>query len=258
MKPYYSAILLALGLLTASRQSSAQSSDATLLKRSFAALQTAGLPASIRKGIEASPRRFLDLLASVEQDRQADPNAFRLVDKAHPLPDTFEPADLVSLDGTSLSLSRQGHHLRKATLEALLAMDRAAKVDGVHLIIGSTYRSFAYQKVVFARNFRELGAGQAESLSAHPGFSQHQLGTALDFAPIDSSFGKTKAGKWTMANAGRFGFSLSYPEGKSAITGYDWESWHYRYIGVHAVTLQNEFFEGLQQYLMLFLHSYEG
>ena len=87
---------------------------------------------------------------------------------------------------------------------------------------------------------------------APPGHSQHQLGTAIDFGSIDVSFARTPAGQWLLANAWRYGFSLSYPEGQEALTGYSWEPWHYRYVGRAAAGLIQEFFAGRQQEFLSF------
>jgi D-alanyl-D-alanine carboxypeptidase len=100
---------------------------------------------------------------------------------------------------------------------------------------------------------KELGRPQAEMLSAMPGHSQHQLGEAIDFGSITDAFAQTKASRWLSANARRFGFSLSFPKGMTDVTGYGWESWHYRYIGKAAAALEGQYFGGVQQYLMLFL-----
>jgi D-alanyl-D-alanine carboxypeptidase len=187
----------------------------------------------------------------------ADPLILMRVDKQKALSETFEPADLASLDGSGVSVSRPGHRLRAAALKALLLMNRAARKDEVTLLVGSAYRSYAYQAQVFARNVKESGQAEAERVSALPGHSQHQLGTALDFAPIDESFARTKASRWLIANARRFGFSLSFPKGMESVTGYIEESWHYRYIGVAAAALEGEYFGGVQQYLLLFLENYK-
>ncbi|MCE1197115.1 D-alanyl-D-alanine carboxypeptidase family protein, partial [bacterium] len=85
--------------------------------------------------------------------------------------------------------------------------------------------------------------------------SQHQLGTAADFGSITDEFAGTAAGKWVAANAGRFGFSLSFPKGLEPVTGYLWESWHFRYIGKEAAALQEEYFGGVQHYLIVFLDA---
>lgn len=248
--------LILIPLAAASLSCAARAKVDLRYARALAAIQEAGLPASLRAGIEARQARFLELLAKVEADRAADPQAFALVDKSHSLGEDFVPADLESLDKGGLLVTREGLKLRRAARAALLAMSKAARAEGVKLVVGSAYRSYEYQKAVFVRTVRELGQAKAESLSAHPGLSQHQLGTALDFSPIDEAFAATKAGRWTAANAGRFGFSLSYPQGLSGITGYDSESWHFRFIGMSALALQDEFFGGVQEYLFLFLDRY--
>ena len=177
------------------------------------------------------------------------------MDKAQALPKDYSPGDLVSLDGKGLSVSREGHRLRKSALEALRAMDAEARKEGVTLLVSSSYRSYEYQVGLFARNVQELGQAKAAMESAAPGHSQHQLGTAVDFGSISDDFAETKASHWLSANARRFGFSLSYPEGMTATTGYKWESWHYRYIGKAAAALEGEYFSGVQQYLLLFLEK---
>jgi D-alanyl-D-alanine carboxypeptidase len=183
----------------------------------------------------------------------ADPELLLLVDKKSGLMDDFIPHGLAGLDGTGLSLSKKGLSLRKPVLEALLSMDKSARSEGISLVVSSTYRSYAYQTEVFARNVAQMGESEASRVSARAGHSQHQLGTAIDFGSIDNSFANTKAGLWLETNAARFGFSQSYPRGMEPVTGYLWESWHYRYIGLDAVALQKEYFGGIQQYLMEFL-----
>ena len=178
------------------------------------------------------------------------------MDKHTDLPADFIPRALTNLEGTGLSLSKKGLSLRKPALDALLELDRSARSAGIVLAVSSTYRSFEYQTGVFARNVKEMGETEASRVSARPGQSQHQLGTAIDFGSIDNSFAKTKAGAWLEYNAARFGFSQSYPRGLEPVTGYLWESWHYRYIGIDAVALQNEYFGGIQQYLLEFLAGF--
>lgn len=240
------------------------------LRRALAALDAAGadpaaalqLPAgevaAIRGRIEANSGRFLELLAAVEAARAADPLLLKRVDKGPggALGETFIPPDLVALDGTGLSVSRPGHRLRRPAFEALEAMDAAARAEGVVLLVSSSYRSYAYQKEVFARNVAQDGLELAKVRSAEPGRSQHQLGTAIDFGSIDDSFADTKAGRWLSANARRFGFSLSYPKGMEAVTGYVWESWHYRFIGKAAAWLEAEFFGGVQARMLVFFGYY--
>jgi D-alanyl-D-alanine carboxypeptidase len=101
----------------------------------------------------------------------------------------------------------------------------------------SAYRSFGHQAALYAYWVALLGEAQAARTSARAGHSEHQLGTAFDLATAENGygfeeFGATYAGWWTGANAWRFGFVISYPEGGEEITGYDYEPWHVRFIGV--------------------------
>lgn len=247
------AFLALLGLLAAVSGWS-EGTDPAALR---GALASASIPpaakASIQARIDAAPEPFRRLLAEALADRAADPMLLYRVDKTKALPDGYVPADLVGLDGTGLSVSRPGHRLRAAAFRALKAMSAAAGAEGVTLLVSSSYRSYEYQVEVFGRNVKEMGRPQAEMVSAMPGHSQHQLGEAIDFGSITDAFALTKASRWLSANAGRFGFSLSFPKGMTDVTGYAWESWHYRYIGKAAAALQGQYFEGVQQYLMLFL-----
>ena len=217
-----------------------------------------GAKASVLARLEAAPDRFLSLLDRALADRRADPMLLYRVDKAKALPPGYVPPDLVKLDGTGLSVSRPGHRLRASAFRALVAMSEASGAEGVALLVSSSYRSYEYQVEVFGRNVKELGRSQAEMVSAAPGHSQHQLGEAIDFGSITDAFAETKASRWLSANARRFGFSLSFPKGMTDVTGYAWESWHYRYIGTAAAALEGEYFEGIQQYLLLFLDEVEG
>nr|WP_281351854.1 M15 family metallopeptidase [Entomospira entomophilus] len=142
--------------------------------------------------------------------------------------------------------------LRKESVEALHAMHQAALSDGIPLLVSSTYRSYARQEEVYSGWVKSLGQAQADRLSAKAGSSQHQLGTAIDFGSIDASFNGTKMERWLAGNAYRYGFSLSYPQGYELQTGYDYESWHYRYIGESSVQLQRQFFDDLQYQLLEF------
>jgi zinc D-Ala-D-Ala carboxypeptidase len=227
----------------------------------LAALEAA-LPAEAareaRARIEASSARFAELLAGAVADRAADPMLLYRVDKAKALPEGYEPVDLVALDGTGLSVGRRGLSLRKPAIEAMKAMDAAARAQGIVLLVSSAYRSYSYQVEVFGRNVKESGREAALMVSAEPGHSQHQLGTAIDFGSITDAFAETEAGRWLLAAAPRFGFSLSFPKGMTAVTGYSWESWHYRYVGRSAAAMAEEFFGGAQRYALMFLEAYRG
>ncbi|MDR2404355.1 MAG: M15 family metallopeptidase [Spirochaetaceae bacterium] len=201
----------------------------------------------------AGPSFILDLLTCLS----GEPGLRTLVDKEHALPGGYEPVDLVELGNGSCQVSRKGLLLRRMAAESLEEMAAAALAGGVTLVASSAYRSYAYQEEVYARNVRESGQEAADRESARPGRSQHQTGLAVDFGSIDDSFAETPAGLWMAANAGRFGWSLSFPDGYEEVTGYRWESWHYRYVGRDLVSFIDTYFGGIQQYALRFIYEWE-
>jgi D-alanyl-D-alanine carboxypeptidase len=110
------------------------------------------------------------------------------------------------------------------------------------LILNSGYRSYNTQKIVHANQVARLGLKAGEALAARPGHSEHQTGLAADVSAsgqgcaIQVCFAKTKAGKWLAANSWQYGFVLRYPDGQTKITGYQFEPWHFRYVGVELAT----------------------
>ncbi|WP_243187002.1 M15 family metallopeptidase [Clostridium muellerianum] len=123
-------------------------------------------------------------------------------------------------------------------LENLFAY--AGKQD-INLYGNSGYRSYASQKQVYKERIKKVGKKQADEYVAEPGASEHQTGLAMDVTNKEGAqgrlmldFGQTREGKWLKANVYRFGFIMRYPKEKESITGYNYESWHIRYVGVKA------------------------
>ncbi len=216
----------------------------------------ASIPENMLRDIEADRDAFI---AELEAVLVTDADALlELVDKKHELPADRSPPDLVPLVwGRSYKPNRDGLSLRAGAEAALEKMSAAARKDGVVLLVSSSYRSYDYQKNVYERNVRELGQAAADRESARPGTSQHQLGTAVDFGSITDDFALTAAGKWLALHAGEYGWSLSFPDGYEAVTGYRWESWHYRYIGVPAAAFQKKRFDDIQQYMLEFIDAWK-
>lgn len=213
------------------------------------------LPQEIRAAILASPGDFLHLVAGV-LDEPGD--YLILVDKRHSLPPDFVPGDLVSLKKFSLALYFGDVTVRRSIMPAILEMVHAAKNEGITLVFSSGYRSYDYQKYVYEREVKAYGQEMADRESARPGASQHQLGTAIDFGSITDDFAATRAGAWLAAHGWEYGFSLSYPRGQEAITGYRYESWHYRYVTKPGALLQRKYFGDIQQYMMEFFDAYRA
>jgi D-alanyl-D-alanine carboxypeptidase len=126
----------------------------------------------------------------------------------------------------------------KEARAAINRMAADAKKKKTSLQVISGYRSYEYQRKLFDRYVKEYGEAEASRFSARPGHSEHQTGLAFDFGGpnrshwLKESFAKTAEGKYLAANAHRFGFILRYPKGKEAVTGYMYEPWHFRYVGV--------------------------
>lgn len=152
-----------------------------------------------------------------------------IVNKQHPLsPLTYAPTDLVTA---------YGHQVSNRLVPDLTAMITDAAKDGANLTLISSYRSYSYQVTLYNSYVSSDGQAKADEYSARPGYSEHQTGLAIDFGdragscPVVACYGDTTEGKWLAANAYKYGFLLRYPADKQAITGYEAEPWHYRYIG---------------------------
>jgi D-alanyl-D-alanine carboxypeptidase len=131
--------------------------------------------------------------------------------------------------------------LRRAVLQPLYDMLKASNNAGLQIMVVSGYRSYAQQQAAYEK-WSELYPDRASAISALPGHSEHQLGLAIDFSTpymeglyhnlFHVNFAKTPEGKWLAENAVNFGFTLSFPEWGKEQTGYDWEPWHFRFVGV--------------------------
>jgi len=137
----------------------------------------------------------------------------------------------------------KGVQVAKVTAAALTKMAAGMLKDKAGtLLLNSGYRSYDTQVAVHDRQVKRLGLKAGEALAARPGYSEHQTGLAADVSAagqgctIQVCFAKTKAGKWLAANAWQYGFILRYPDGQTATTGYQFEPWHFRYVGVELAT----------------------
>ena len=210
-----------------------------------------------------NPQEFLQDLQAVLQSENdfssEDLSPFYLIDKKHTVSSDYVPKNLIPLKKNELfDIDKDNLSLRPEAYEALKKLAEAALKDGVKLTVSSTYRSYEYQKNLFDYWVSVDGLEEAERESARPGTSQHQLGLALDFAPVDDAFDKTPAGKWVYENASKYGWSLSFPQGYEHVTGYRWECWHFRYIGKTAVEFQKKWFSNIQQFMIEFLDLWKS
>ena len=185
------------------------------------------------------------------------PVQLTLVDKMHPLPADFVPRKLVALsEYPSIITSRPDMLLNEDAAEALARLCEAAAEEDIRLIVSSAYRSYEYQSALFDRYAQQDGEEAASRYSARPGTSQHQLGSTVDFGDISNLFASSEEGEWMKNNAAGYGWSLSYPEGAELQTGYMWESWHWRWIGTEAASIQKRWFGDSQQKFLEFWASH--
>ena len=142
-----------------------------------------------------------------------------------------------------------GNGLTGDTLAAFERMRAEAASLGHNLWIASGFRSYSTQVKVYNSYASRDGSAAADRYSARPGHSEHQSGLAFDLNTITEAFGYTPEGQWVAANAHRFGFIVRYPQGKEGSTGYIWEPWHLRYLGVDTATAVYNSGLSLEEYL---------
>lgn len=157
------------------------------------------------------------------------------LDLAWRLPPGWAPTDLV---GVSEAGFEGPHPIRAVVIDDLRALREAAESAGLRLAVQSGYRSEAYQERVYAGWVDALGPDRAAEVSARPGHSEHQLGTAVDLRGADGppawdldDWSTTPEGAWVADHAYRFGFVVNYPRGERDTACYDYEPWHLRWVG---------------------------
>jgi D-alanyl-D-alanine carboxypeptidase len=192
-----------------------------------------------------------------EQYSIDDPSSlWVVVNKLRPLnPKSYAPTDLVTVpvahDNPAV--------MRADAAAALVKMFAAGAAAGAgEMQVQSSYRSYPVQVSVYNGWVHRLGRAQADLQSARPGYSEHQTGLAVDISPVPlrcalaACFGTTPQGEWLAANAWQYGYLLRYPADKTAITGYEYEPWHFRYIGVALATeMHNEGIQTLEEFFGL-------
>ena len=156
-----------------------------------------------------------------------------LVDKFRQLDSSYIPFDLEIMDA---EFNPEGLLLRHEARIAFEIMCYAAAYEHLHLQAVSAFRSYSYQETVYMKNWTEEMELEdyrtnRDKVSARPGHSEHQTGLAVDINDLEQTFEDTPEGRWLAANSYQYGFILRYPKGKESITGYDYEPWHFRYLG---------------------------
>ena len=150
-------------------------------------------------------------------------NGILLVNKTYSLPSTYNPG------------------VNNTANIALKQLQSAANTVGHNIPLISGFRSYSRQQTLYNNYVAKDGVAKADTYSARPGHSEHQSGLAFDVGAIDDNYGNTPAGTWLKENAHKYGFIIRYLKGKEHITGYKYEPWHIRYVGIeHATNIYNQ------------------
>lgn len=181
---------------------------------------------------ERQLKKLSGTVGNLDKLSKTDEELLQKYSKVYFLSEHYTPSKLKLIDADYLATGRKEQYFHTDALSFLNQMFEAAKDDGIDLTIVSAYRSFETQADLKGSYLQSYGSG-ANTFSADQGYSEHQLGTALDFSTSDlggtlSGFGDTEAFAWLLANAHKYGFVLSYPKGN---TYYVYEPWHWRFVG---------------------------
>ena len=215
---------------TASSPSAASASASGIPSPTGAASSTTPSPTASASASVSASTSGPATIAPAQPSVESQPDSLRcLVNKMRPFAQLdWEPSDLVDF---------YGQQLRAEAAKAADTMIDAAAADGVTLLVSSAYRSYAVQQQTYQYWVSVNGQQVADQLSARPGYSEHQTGLAIDFASpegcrLEECYRDTLAGQWLAKNAPRDGYILRFPDGRQSVTGYRFEPWHYRYVGV--------------------------
>lgn len=180
-------------------------------------------------------------LVNVNRDRPYYENMYKtdtsletlmLVNKYYKLDKDFKFEDIVEVSNRHCYGTQ---YLKEDVYDKFKEMFNAAKKEDLTIIINSSYRDYDYQEELWNRYSNLNGDEWADSYAARAGSSEHQTGLAIDVTTYNvkeqGDFEETEEFKWMQENAYKYGFILRYPKGKENITGYSYESWHYRYVG---------------------------
>lgn len=169
---------------------------------------------------------------------QTDPQILKKYSKVYFLNENYSPAHLTALPTDYTYSSNRNEQFLTESWPFLKKLIDKAKEDGVTIYVKSGYRSFAEQKSLKSNYTVIYGAGTANTFSADQGYSEHQLGTTIDFITTGlggnlMGFDGTSAYDWLTKNAYKYGFVLSYPKGNKY---YIYEPWHWRFVGIQLAT----------------------
>ncbi len=182
-----------------------------------------------------------------------DGDVLVLVNKLHAVSKNYKPTDMVYMDNSLTTW--QNLELKSDAYEAYLKLYKDAKAEGYSLKVCSAYRTYQTQKNLYASSVNSMGKDTANIRSAYRGRSEHHTGYAIDITSksmgwgLKQDFADYPDGAWINEHCSEYGFIIRYPKGKTDITGYDYEPWHLRYVGVDVAKEITEQGITLEEYL---------
>lgn len=150
-----------------------------------------------------------------------------IVNKTYSVPESYQPKN----PEEAVTGERCNNCLEKEVMSAFQLLKSDATSLGLNIYIASGYRAYSYQDKLYNNYSAVSGMEKADTYSARPGHSEHQTGLCFDLNSVEDSFANTDEGRWVNENAYLYGFIIRYPKGGEQITGYQYESWHLRYVG---------------------------
>ncbi len=166
------------------------------------------------------------------------------VNKFYALSETYTPENLKNIDLTYAYDEEGKNKLIDYAYDKFLELWQAANDQGFYLMVTSSYRDYESQKEIYDYRVSTWGERKADETAARPGHSEHQTGLVIDMTsktePLADSFTDSEAYEWLKENAYKYGFIERYPEGKTYLTGYNPESWHWRYVGLEAAKTMHD------------------
>ncbi|MGL5347356.1 MAG: M15 family metallopeptidase [Peptostreptococcaceae bacterium] len=188
------------------------------------------------KLIEEEPIVEEYVVNNVETSQHINYENVVLVNRENEVGKEYIPSDLVELEVKFLNNNTHNNLLKKEAATQLEKMFEDAKKEGINLLAVSGYRSYEYQKKLYENKVRKAGKKEADRYVAMPGTSEHQTGLAIDllsteYKKLNKGFENTNAYRWLCENIDEYGFIIRYQKGKESITGYEFEPWHFRYVG---------------------------
>lgn len=166
-----------------------------------------------------------------------------VINKSYGVGPSYYPANMITVPG--------GEQLVEDVYSAFSDMQNAAAAEGLNLYIPSGYRTYETQNRLYTNYCAQDGKEAADTYSARPGHSEHHSGLCFDLNSIDDSFAYTAEGKWVAENCHKYGFVIRYPKSKEDKTGYKYEPWHLRYLGIEFATYLYENDLCLEEYLRI-------